>query len=174
MDAAADVFLAVGFEEASIEAIAARAGVTKVTLYKRFPDKRSLLRAVLQQPPASADLEKRLKYYAATILVRGISAEVRAFHDLVASAWPSPDDMATREDVLGYNHMLQCLRDEIRSAGHNLGVTSANSSAVATALMAMLSGWFEHRPPSTANEKAHATKFAHKAVELLIHGKAAW
>lgn len=163
-----------------MEMIAARAGVTKVTLYKRFPDKRSLLRAVLQErrtrwvppPPTSTDLEKRLKHYAAIILVGGISAEVRAFHYLVASAWPNHDEMAAREDVLGYNHMLQCLKEEIRSGSQKLGITSASASTVAIALMAMLSGWFDHKPLNAS--RADATKFARKAVELLIHGKTAW
>lgn len=49
MAGAGEIFLHSGFENASMEAIAARAGVTKKTLYKRFADKRSLLRAVLRE-----------------------------------------------------------------------------------------------------------------------------
>lgn len=163
-----------------MEAIAAQAGVTKVTLYKRFPDKRSLLRAVLQQqrphwapaPPTSADVEARLKYYAAAVLLRAISPTVRAFHSLAVSAWATPNDMAVREDVLGYSDMLQCLEREIRDGGQKLGVTSANPSAVSAALMAMLSGWFDHSAPGISDNDA--VNFAHKAVELIIYGKHSW
>lgn len=163
-------------------AIAARAGVTKVTLYKRFPDKRSLLRAVLQErrpqwlppPPTSADVEERLKYYAAAILARALLPEIRAFHDLAASAWPAPDDMGAREEVLGYHTVLERLEQEIREGGRQLGVASADASAVALALMAMLSGWFDHKAACNGDHDAEAVAFAHKAVELLIHGKGAW
>src|SRR5690349_22072217 len=46
-EAAAKAFLSIGYERTSMEAVAAEAGVPKSTLYKRFPDKRTLLRAVL-------------------------------------------------------------------------------------------------------------------------------
>ncbi len=39
LDAAADLLLANGFSEATIEAIAARAGVSKVTIYKWWPSR---------------------------------------------------------------------------------------------------------------------------------------
>lgn len=165
-----------------MNAIAARAGVTKVTLYKRFPDKRSLLRAVLQDrrslwtPPApnTTDVEERLKYYATTILARAISPEVRAFHALAVSAWAGLDGMAAREDVLGYQDMLQRLEQEIRDGGPKLGLGPANAPAVATALMSMLSGWYDHRRWDPRRDAVESAEFAQKAVELLIHGKAAW
>lgn len=182
MEAAANTFLSVGYEETSMEAVAASAGVTKVTLYKRFPDKRSLLQAVLRArrpewvstPPISGGVEARLKQLASMILVRGVSPELRAFHALVSSAWPKPSDMPAREEVLGYNDMLRRLESEIREAGKEVGVTSSRAATVALALMAMLSGWFEHRMPDPERDAADADAFARSAVELLIHGKAAW
>lgn len=185
MDAAAACFLNLGYEQASMEAIAAAAGVTKVTLYKRFPDKRSLLQAVLHarrpgwtSPPASsaqtANTEARLKSLASVVLVRGVSTELRAFHALVASAWPDPLDMPAREEVLGYNDMLARLDAEIRKGSKDLGIVPSDAASVALALMAMLSGWFEHRIPDPKTDAADADAFAKRAVDLLIGGKSAW
>ena len=46
--AAIEVFLDVGFERATTDAIAARAGVSKATLYNHFEDKRSLFAACVK------------------------------------------------------------------------------------------------------------------------------
>src|SRR3954454_7595259 len=49
LDAARDVFLSGAWEETSLEAIAARAGVTKQTLLRHFGSKRGLLEAGAQR-----------------------------------------------------------------------------------------------------------------------------
>ena len=49
LDAAADIFLKRGYGETSIEAIAAHAGIGKLTLYRRFPDKSALFQAVVMR-----------------------------------------------------------------------------------------------------------------------------
>lgn len=165
-----------------MEAVAARAGVTKPTLYKRFPDKRSLLQAVLgvrrvewiAAPSTSKDPEERLKQLASAILVSGVSQDLRTFQALAQSAWPDPLDMPAREEVLGYNNVLPRLEKAIRQDGADLGVEPKRASVVAIVLIAVLSGWFEHRHPDPDRDAIDADQFARAAVELLIHGKAAW
>ena len=49
LDHACDLFLDQGFERTSIEAICARAGMAKRTVYARYGDKTSLFRAALQR-----------------------------------------------------------------------------------------------------------------------------
>jgi AcrR family transcriptional regulator len=73
LDRALDHFLDKGFEQATIEAIAADVGMTKRTVYARYPDKASLFRAAVHRaieryslPPESieatdvGDLEQTL------------------------------------------------------------------------------------------------------------------
>lgn len=184
LDAATTIFLDRGFAEASMEAISARAGVTKPTLYKRFGDKRQLLQAVLHKnlaksewkdaQPSAGNAGDRLKNIATMVLVRGVSPEVRAFHDLAKSAWPSANDMRAREEALGYDRILASIEQEVRISADDLGIRPVRANAVALALMAMLSGWFEHRQPIADQDAADAEEFAHLAVELLIDGKDAW
>lgn len=182
LEAAAAVFLARGYEKASMEAVALHAGITKRTLYKRFPDKRTLLKAVLQRQcptwrplePDSENLEARLTYYATHILIRGMSPEVRAFHGLAASAWPAPEEMNVREEVLAYRDMVARLEQEIRDRASTLDIAPKDPRVVASALMAMLSGWFDHNDASNVASSVAAATFAKKAVALLIYGKATW
>lgn len=49
LDAAADAFGRFGFEAAQMEKVAKAAGITKVTLYRRFENKAALLQAVVAQ-----------------------------------------------------------------------------------------------------------------------------
>jgi TetR/AcrR family transcriptional regulator, mexJK operon transcriptional repressor len=69
---ACEVFLAQGYEGSSVDDIVRRAGVSKPTLYARFPEKRALFIAVVQTvcaeeasrvfelPPATCDLRAAL------------------------------------------------------------------------------------------------------------------
>jgi TetR/AcrR family transcriptional repressor of mexJK operon len=49
LDAAAELFVRQGYGETSIDAIAAHAGIGKLTLYRRFADKEALFRAVFMR-----------------------------------------------------------------------------------------------------------------------------
>ncbi len=78
--AATEAFLAQGYEAASMDAIAAHAGVSKRTVYNHFPSKRDLFRAVTQRlyeglldadallPPAGEAPETALPRLARAIL----------------------------------------------------------------------------------------------------------
>lgn len=183
--AATEIFLSEDYEGASMEAIAARAGVPKSTLYKRYPDKRTLLRAVLKErvaawaPPQqdaqlSDDLEQRLKQHAVWMLTQATSAEVRAFLGLVASAWKDPEDAASRREVIGYTDMAKRLAQEIREYGPKRGIVAKDPMRVSMALMAMLAGWAGMSGPGPELPEGEAVAFAHTAVDLLLNGSAAW
>lgn len=185
MAAATETFLAEGYEGASVDAIAARAGVPKSTLYKRYPDKKALLRAVLRERLSAwslaeddarlgHDLESRLKHHAATMVVGALSPEIRAVFGLIASAWGGPDEAGDRRDLIGYTAMLDRLEREIRDYGPGCGVQASDPRGVAVALMAMLHGWLQWDAPSEGDIEAAAVRFSHAAVDLLLAGSAAW
>lgn len=49
LDAAAEIFLDKGFDQTSMEAVAARAGVSKATVYAHYRDKAGLFEAVIER-----------------------------------------------------------------------------------------------------------------------------
>ncbi|MFB8374643.1 TetR/AcrR family transcriptional regulator [Paenibacillus taichungensis] len=93
--AARDLFLSDGFDRSSVDAVAAKAGVSKRTVYDNYGDKQNLLLAVVEES-SSAVLD---------MIYQGISDHLQEFEDLkqalilfceqiVASANGSSDYMA--------------------------------------------------------------------------------
>jgi TetR/AcrR family transcriptional regulator, mexJK operon transcriptional repressor len=119
LEAATDLFLAEGYGSTSIEAVAARAGISKRTFYDRFDDKAILFAAVVHRiiehmrPPAGvpilagAALPDILIRLAGLILNAALSPPALALHRLVnAEAVRFPElikgvnsDGTTREAV---------------------------------------------------------------------------
>jgi TetR/AcrR family transcriptional regulator, regulator of autoinduction and epiphytic fitness len=62
IDAAIQEFLAAGFDATSMDRVAARAGVSKRTVYNHFPSKEALFAAILRQLWDSSDAEEAPAY----------------------------------------------------------------------------------------------------------------
>jgi TetR/AcrR family transcriptional repressor of mexJK operon len=95
LEIATELFLTEGYGSATIEAVAARAGVSKRTLYHRFEDKSALFIAVVHRivsqirpPPGVALLEgsnphEILRRLAGFVLQAALSPQAIALHRLV-------------------------------------------------------------------------------------------
>jgi AcrR family transcriptional regulator len=95
LEVATELFLEQGYGSTSIEAVAARAGVSKRTFYDRFDDKAALFAAVVHyiiehiRPPADvpllagASLPEILRRLAGLILQAALSPPAIALHRLV-------------------------------------------------------------------------------------------
>jgi TetR/AcrR family transcriptional regulator, mexJK operon transcriptional repressor len=95
LEVATELFLAQGYGSTTIEAVAARAGISKRTLYHRFDDKAALFAAVVHEiiqqirPPAGvplivgATLRDILRRLAGMILHAALSPQAIALHRLV-------------------------------------------------------------------------------------------
>jgi AcrR family transcriptional regulator len=149
LDAAREVFLARGFEGASIDEIAEVARSGKRTIYARFQDKRALFSEVVTRdilsriaqfkfgPPTGATVEERLTSAAATLLHWGFDtdriglmrlaiAEAHRFPDLAASVNRRARELSTELGI----HLLRDLTqsDELGTlpafAPENLAATA--------------------------------------------------
>jgi AcrR family transcriptional regulator len=95
LQAATDLFLAQGYGSTTIEAVAARAAISKRTFYDRFEDKAALFAAVVHEiiqqirPPAGvplivgATLRDILRRLAGMILQAALRPQAIALHQLV-------------------------------------------------------------------------------------------
>ena len=124
--AATDLFLAEGYGSTTIEAVAARAGVSKRTLYDRFDDKAVLFAAVVHRiigeirPPPEvpliegAALPAILRRLAGFMLRAALSPQAIALHRLVSAEsarFPElvravTSDGSTREGVTLISELL--------------------------------------------------------------------
>jgi TetR/AcrR family transcriptional repressor of mexJK operon len=85
LDVATKLFMVKGFYATSMDDIAADAGMSKLTLYRRFPDKSRLFRAVVErkcQEILPIDLYDRVKAHSPEDVLH---AFCRAFFDLLLS-----------------------------------------------------------------------------------------
>jgi TetR/AcrR family transcriptional repressor of mexJK operon len=97
LEVATELFLAQGYGSTTIEAVAARAGISKRTFYHRFDDKAALFAAVVHgiiekiRPPAGvpliegATLHDVLHRLAGLILHAALSPQAIALHRLVTA-----------------------------------------------------------------------------------------
>jgi TetR/AcrR family transcriptional repressor of mexJK operon len=187
LSTATDLFLTQGFERVSMEAVAAGAGVPKSTLYKRFSDKRALLRAVLEVRRARwseqssrsdwdaiDDLRERLRTYAEMALGWAGSPEVRAFAALVAAAWSLPEEASDRQAFMGFDVLLDVIERDIREYGPRLGIAPRDPCRTAELFMAFLTGLSEMRGSKGRLTDAEVKSFSASAVDIFFRGSESW
>ncbi|HUD30927.1 MAG TPA: TetR/AcrR family transcriptional regulator [Novosphingobium sp.] len=185
LDAATTLFLKEGYDGTSMEAVANAVQIPKTTLYKRFPDKSELLKAVLTDRVASwsqvasqnnsrltGDLRQRLTHYTTTMLLWTSKAEVRAFRKLALSA--SGRSSGALTDFLGYTGMVEFIASEIRAYGPASGIHARAPERIAGAIMAMVSGWVNTRGADTHVSAEDARAQAAFIIDVLTDGREAW
>lgn len=120
-----ELFLASGFENVSMEAIAAEAGVSKVTVYKYYPDKVTLfetavLRATLEieaaqrLPSESGSLRERLEHFGLGLMHFLGSPPAIAFYSVLAGELRRHPKLSRRFYDLGPGRTMANLSAIIR------------------------------------------------------------
>lgn len=188
LDAARTHFLEGGFESTSMEAIALGAGVSKGTLYARYPNKVSLLRAVYERHavewlgyerrPESElpkDFAGRLKFTALRIFGSLGAEEVRAFRKLVRPAHAADADMVRVFFDIGYAPTIDDLADELERGAEALGVKPRAPRRVAEMFVSSLLGWHDvHEFRGVEATPAEADAFADHLITVMLAGVSAW
>ena len=151
LEAARELFLSDGFERTSVDAIAARAGVSKRTVYDYFGDKQTLLRQVVIDAGSTlmvsvqgaideklgdvTDLKAALVAFAASVvgttmdspdyaaLTRLVSAEATQLPDLIASFGEEPEDALARRFAELHEDGLLVAPDPRLAADHFVALT---------------------------------------------------
>lgn len=186
-DAARKLFLADGFEQTSMEAVAAQAGVSRTTLYGRFRNKAILLRSLIDaqvqewgrqqrllRDPMPTDFKQRLHHQARSIIQMAISDDVREFQRLrmAAAAGNAEYDRVLME--IGYKTAVIALERELAAGCQGLGMSPRNTMHVAEMLMALLSGWVTGRSGTDDVSAEAAIAYADQAVDILYAGRSEW
>ena len=187
LDNARTLFLRNGFDSTTMDAIAKESGIPKSTLYKRYNDKMSLLRAVVEDRlitwsesssqlnvQLSNDLEQRLKQRLHTVLTWNATEEVRAFSRLAHGSGESAAMVSRILQDTGYAAMLKSLERDILDLADSSPSSVKDPAGVAVVLMATLTGWIVLTPQDQKVSIVEASAFADKAVEFALYGRAAW
>ena len=186
LSTATEHFLSAGFEGTAMEVVAAQAGVSKGTLYARYPTKEALLHAVIEQRVAAwsaqagrddhllpPGLEDRLRYHAKTIMRSFAVDEIRAFEKLARE--PAVATAVAREFYeIGQRFIIRLLSNEIAEGTRGDPMPARNPERIAEMLLAMLYGWYHVEEGIRAIPETEALAYADQAVDLLFAGRAAW
>lgn len=187
LDAATRQFLASGYDATSMESVAKAAGVSKRTLYGRYPTKESLISAVVhdrvrswaeesskRDANFSGDFKARLIQHTQTLLHSLGLAEVRDFDRLVRSTASLMPQLARSLYEIGYQYELEFLAAAIAEGTKNDATPARDPVRVARQLFSMMIGWRRTEEMVREIGEGEAADFAREAVETLLQGRDAW
>jgi TetR/AcrR family transcriptional repressor of mexJK operon len=127
-EAAIGTFLAHGYDGATMEDIAVRAGVSKQTVYKHFTDKQSLFAEILTD---TSDLAKDLEHLATSFLAGLMQPRVLRLRRLVISSADRFPQIATAWYEQGFERVLGVLSKSFQTLAdrHLLQVDDPSTAA---------------------------------------------
>jgi len=144
LNAAIALFDDMGFDGTAMEAVAARAGISKRTLYMRYPDKRALIKAVIvsivgnarnPDPPAFADLRSCLTFHVENFFMICNDPGMRVLMAMGDKPSPAMRELTSMgQEItyeLGIRHIVQTI---VETAGR-LGMTVHEPSFYAASLL---------------------------------------
>jgi AcrR family transcriptional regulator len=185
--AAKTLFLNLGYEATSMEAVASAAEVSKRTLYARHATKDELMKAVVldrvrnwaddataRNSELPAAFRERMVCHAKTMVHALGDPEVRQFDRLILQTSAQFPEIASTFYTVGYSYELQFLTDEIIRGTRDEPPPARRPKLIAQQLCSMLLGW--RRTEETVREIApeEAAEFASEAVDVLFRGRASW
>ncbi len=181
------LFLTKGYDGTSMEAVAAVTVIPKPTLYKRFPDKQALLRAVLEsriakwrvvtsrrQANLGDNLGDRLTSRVITLMTWAMKPEVRAVTRLAYDGLRSAGMRGARENFFAHNDMVAVIVSDIIRYGPAQGMSTQDPERIAQVLMTLVSGWIDHQDDKDRVPAAAVRRDARFFVDLIILGREAW
>lgn len=177
LDSALQVFLEEGFAGAAMEGVAARANVTKVTVYARYPNKEKLFLAVIDDRIAAwavngyrrdlrHDLPTMLTHFATTFLRQSLTDDVHAFSTMILAEARRFPDLARRYYEQGYLLVLEQLREMIGALAEEQDRDDASIRIVCEAFLSQLSGWIQLQMLGGRPTMAECTTFAKRTASL--------
>ena len=155
LDAGWTLFLERGVESTPIEAIAARAGVSKVTLYTHYPDKAALFRAAVEREMERIEAAQRsqasdghpgtvadqLRDFGLGIMTFLTSKPAIDFYSVVAGELRRHEDLARAFYDLGPGRTRQNLAGVIAAAVARGELTAVDPAHAAEELFGMWQGF---------------------------------
>lgn len=185
--AAKDQFFDQGFSAASMEAIATTAGVSKGTLYARFPTKEALFAALFKEFVASwsarsavdgqgseGDIDRWLRVQIHTAAQTLGDPETRAITQLLMANGERFPELSRAAYDIGYASGMRIVGEGIRVAGRGDGTPAVDPHGVAVRLFGALTAW--HQNESTVREVplAEIEAFGDRTVDLFMAARTAW
>lgn len=181
------MFLDKGFSETAMEAVAASAGVSKGTLYARYPDKQALFKAVAEEriaawraltpgEPISEGVPLPTRFFRRGVAVLRMlrTPEISAFMRLLDSEFDRLPELSRAFNVDGFKYLLHMLADDVRSTAKEASAPCVDPEGVADAFLSAVFGWYYlHRSDEHMTDDSCAA-FVSRLTSLMVGGRSAW
>jgi TetR/AcrR family transcriptional regulator, mexJK operon transcriptional repressor len=181
-EAAQKIFLDLGFEATSVDAVATTAGVSKGTLYARYRSKEALFRAVvedlLEKLSARAgaqdhllpdDLESRLRHYAAVLIsVFGWQEYVLATR-LVLNASHTFPEIAELWQEQGTRRYVALIAEDIKNSAVLPVKQNVDPEFLANLFLHGLAGWYRNEAANGPVDDVKAANYCNNMVGVIIN-----
>jgi AcrR family transcriptional regulator len=181
--AAVDTFLEYGYDGTTMETVAQAAGITKSTLYSRYPDKRTLFLAVSAWAltrqernervlePLPDDLAEALTVIARAVLARSVDPDIVRLSRMAIAESPRFPEFAANSQAVTWSPRIRVIMDLLRQherAGtvvvHDVELAAEQFFAMVGAAPAWLAAYGIYRTPEV--EEAHLQH----AIKLFLNG----
>lgn len=184
---ARSMFLTDGFDGVSMEKIAAETGITRTTLYSRYPTKSDLFRSVVRETIARwyaasrlqttrdvKDIGEVLRLRVADMASLLVDPLFRGLHALILLNRHRFPDLAPLMHELGYLNAVRLLAEDIRAAAQRDGIPVSQPEAVAEHILTAVHGWFLQydlvRELTAKDIEAHGRE----VVDLMLLARDRW
>lgn len=181
LEAARDQFINPGYEVATMDGIAAAAGVSKGTLYARYAAKEVLFRRVVkaqfkalderagqENHRLPSDFEQRLRWHAGTLVNSARWPEYKALFTIVASAASSFPDMARLRYEIGIDATVKFLTNDMKQCYSGPDVEKIDWHAYACLFFNSISGWFTAESSVRDVPLDEATAYCEKVIRVIL------
>jgi len=181
------MFLEGGYDAVTMEGIVAAVGVSKGTLYARYPSKEALFEAVVRESvktwsnDASAEnhllngnLGDRLRHHARTIAHSLTLPDVRAFQQLLLSNQKRFPELSHILYEAGYLYIVGLIAADIQEAADRDGVPVRDAMSVGHLFVSAITGWAIQDVSHAEPDRAALEGIAERCTDLFLAARLAW
>jgi TetR/AcrR family transcriptional regulator, mexJK operon transcriptional repressor len=187
LDAARALFMKDGFDLVAMEAVAAEAGVSKTTLYARYPSKELLFDSVVRERLAhwsrvssqqndqlSDDIGERLKHHARVLALSVWEPEIRAFQRMLFATAERFPRLARSMYEVGYLYMVHYVRRDIEEAAVRDNKPVRDADGVARHFVGSIIGMTQNEGAGRELHPEEIVGAAVRSAEIVMAARDFW
>ena len=187
VDCARTMFIEHGYDATAMEAVATEIGISKGTLYARYPSKEALLTAVVKDSvrrwsseaamhdhELTDDIGQRLLHHGRIIAASLNNTEVQGVQSLLLAKGNRFPELGSAMHQHGTQFIVDLIARDMTDAGKRDGVPPSQPAEAAMAFVAAMTGWHMQQAGFRDVTLAETEAFAAKLVDIFLSGRDAW
>lgn len=181
------MFFTDGFDAVAMEQVATQAGISKGTLYARYPSKEALFKEVIEATirdwaeEASGEdyllndsIEERLRHHARTIAQWLFRPDVIALQRALQGVQERFPQLARTMYKTGYLYIVELIAADIVNAGKRDGIPARDPLRIARMLVAAIAGYQAQESFRGQVSDEEMADYAQGVVTMLMAARRDW